>query len=503
MVYGSLYLILALATAGPFLFETSTEWNEVYGAAGARLGRGEDLYPPHTPYTYPPLMGAVALVVESAGVSMGRVIWLVINLLAGGLLLGWGWWLTRSPAAGSSEGRDAHAQDATSAGNPLTNSPGHLRRTTACGSLRDLDTRWGESAGGESENQRAPDGPASRAGKISRRRSWQEDVIFVLGLLCGVRYLLNGFSHLQTDIVIAALMMGGCWELSSRRPGWSGVLFGLATAIKGPAALWLGYLLFRGHGRAAGMMVVTTLCASLLPDLIAPAPNGSIWLSRWFQTQFSLVSKVDHYPGVWASTIENNQSLAGLVCRATIGQWERVGHEYVTSIVPEPILSPGEMKRIIYGIELGIGLVTLAAFLRNRRQAITRSGMALEAGVVLTLIVLVSPMSSKPHFAPMMLAGWVLARGALVSGHRLATLFLCLAVLGLNLGWNFWGGTVEFFALWSGAMTWGTIALWAGLMSLCFWPPRETRSLTDDAVDRGAGAELLDGGEFNAARAAA
>ncbi len=400
-IYTAIFAILALTVSVPFLSDTTTEWNEVYAAAANRLAQGEDLYPLHTNYTYPPFMAGVAYGVEAFGPTLGRILWLAINLIAVSFMIRWGWWLAGGRA-------------------------------------------W-------------PDRP-------------RDDAIFFLGLLCGLRYVLNGFSHLQTDMVIASLMVGGCVAVARGRSIASGLAFGLATAIKGPAFLWMGYLLYRRQFQSAGVMVVTILLASLLPDLIHPEPTGSIWLARWFQAKASLVDRDHHYPGVWASAIENNQSISGLVCRSLVGQWEKRDGEYLSRVVESESVSPGGMKSIIYLIESALAIATLVGFIRAGRLLPSTRRWAIEASLVLTLIVLVSPMSSKPHFASMILPGWVLARGAIEREYRSSAGFLMLALFGLNLGWNFWGDDVEFFALWIGAVTLGTAALWAGSLALLLFP---------------------------------
>jgi hypothetical protein len=408
-IYGTIFAILAVTVSVPFMSDRTSEWDDVYAAAANRLAQGEDLYPLHTNYTYPPFMAGVAYGVEAFGPTLGRAIWLAINLIAVAFMIRWGWWL----------------------------------------------------AGGRNW----PDHP-------------HDDAIFFLGLLCGLRYILNGFSHLQTDIVIASLMIGGAVAVARGRSIASGLAFGLATAIKGPAFLWMGYLLYRRQFRSAGVMVAVILLASLLPDLIHSEPTGSIWLARWFQAKASLVVRDQQYPGVWASAIENNQSISGLVCRGLVGQWQKQEGEYLSRVVPSDSITPRGMKSIIYAIESALAIATLVGFIRAGRLLPSTRRWAIEASLVLTLIVLVSPMSSKPHFASMLLPGWVLARGAIEREYRSSAGWLMLALFGLNLGWNFWGNDVEFFALWIGAVTLGTAALWAGLLVLLLFPATQARQMT-------------------------
>jgi hypothetical protein len=298
-----------------------------------------------------------------------------------------------------------------------------------------------------------------------------DDLVVLVGLFCGLRYILNGFAHLQTDIVIAALMLLGCERITRQKSMAAGILWGLATAIKGPALLLIGYLIYKRRVAASIAMAATIMMASLSTDLFYPAPTGSLWVQRWFQIQSAVLSNAEQYPGVWASTIENNQSLAGLVGRATVGVWQSRGSEFLTGVADQPRYSATDVKRILLAIELLLGVVSLGAFLiASGRQENSHRRIATECGIVLTLIVLVSPMSSKPHFISMILPGWLLARSAVIHQKPTSAGMLALALLGLNIGWNFFGNQIEFFALWTGAMTLGTIALWIGLVHMLCRP---------------------------------
>ena len=53
--------------------------------------------------------------------------------------------------------------------------------------------------------------------------------IWLLGLACGIRYVFDGLSHQQTDIVIAALLMFACWSLFRSHSWIAAICFGLAA----------------------------------------------------------------------------------------------------------------------------------------------------------------------------------------------------------------------------------------------------------------------------------
>src|SRR5262249_8797691 len=73
----------------------------------------------------------------------------------------------------------------------------------------------------------------------------REHFIWLLGLACGFRYVIDCLSHQQTDLVIGALVLGGCVALSHSRPLLAATWFGLAAGAKCTPLLWCGYLLWR------------------------------------------------------------------------------------------------------------------------------------------------------------------------------------------------------------------------------------------------------------------
>jgi hypothetical protein len=99
------------------------------------------------------------------------------------------------------------------------------------------------------------------------------------------------------------------------------------------------------------------------------------------------------------------------------------------------------------------------------------SEQALEAGMVLALMLVLSPMSSKAHFGTLLLPAFCLARAAAGSQDRLRWGLLAAAVvLGLaNKG--VLGNHLYTLALFYGATTVQTVLLLAGC-GLVLWQQR-------------------------------
>ena len=92
---------------------------------------------------------------------------------------------------------------------------------------------------------------------------------------------------------------------------------------------------------------------------------------------------------------------------------------------------------------------------------------ALEGGVVLLLMLLLSPMSSKAHFGVLLVPGFCLARSALAGGQgRYASRVLLGLAVGLAVVANkdLLGGRLYTLALWYGSATWQALALLAGCL---------------------------------------
>jgi hypothetical protein len=85
-----------------------------------------------------------------------------------------------------------------------------------------------------------------------------------------------------------------------------------------------------------------------------------------------------------------------------------------------------------------------------------------EIGMMLCLMLLLSPVSSKPHFCILLLPAWTVAREALLRRDRL----LCAAtyasvLMGLTANKDLVGAAIYDAAKWSGVITWQSLLLFA------------------------------------------
>jgi len=295
----------------------------------------------------------------------------------------------------------------------------------------------------------------------------REMQVLAIGALCSVTYGLNTLAHQQTDLVIGALVFGGCAALLAGRGVLGAILIGLGAAFKGPPLLFAAYFAFRRNWLASALIVATALSVNLLPDLVNHPVSGT-WLGRWLGRYVLPTAHIDTTLGTWGSALIYNQSLVGTLQRIvnTGLVWGPAGLE----VVGRPVLGNRSLKTIAYGVMIGMLVVSAWAGQRGRRersearQHVEFPGVtAFECALVVLLMLLMSPMSGLAHFAVLALPGLCLARVAVFGRSRFAIWSLAIAaVAAVSLNKDLVGGVAYNAILWGGGATAGTLALWVG-----------------------------------------
>jgi hypothetical protein len=291
--------------------------------------------------------------------------------------------------------------------------------------------------------------------------SWKWHAVFWIGVLLSLRFLVAPLENHQTDMVIAALVMIGacrCWRGNGLG---AGVSWGIAAAMKCTPLLFGLYLLWRGRWRPAIVMGAVALGLNLLPDLLWPQPNGGSYLADWSRTFLARVGQ--DAPGAWFSDVLLNQSLAGMVNRlATFGvPWS--ASEFVDRAATAPAWPPLVMRGLVCGT--GLALLGLSVFHWGRigRQPAPvyryeagplpwhRLHVGLDVAMIVCLMLLLSPMSSKAHYAVLVLPslfvarrvvesptrGWMILLGAMaITGPLTAKGLLGKSLGDLTLAWG-------------------------------------------------------------------
>jgi hypothetical protein len=420
-VYPFLALAVFAAVTGPFLRKADSQFDNVYLRAAQRLQTGEDIYPLRDGYLYPPLMAWMSIPLAQMPPSVARCVWLAINFASLAFL-----WI-------------------------------------ACWRL----------AGGK---------------RLRDESDWREHLACWIGLAIAFRFGLDCLQNQQTDILIAALVVGGIALLqgTSRLSGGLAVFlaatcFGLAAGMKCTALLFAPYLLYRGRWLAAVWVAFLAVGLNLLPNLTSEPDSGGWWLGEWVHRYLAVLGRSDHSPGVWGSAVTLNQSWSGALYRwfATSWTWDAAGFQVIARTNAP---TPTTLKWITYGSEAALVLL-FAGLLGPRRLLPTDRGrLALECSIIMLLMVLLSPMSSKPHFVVLLLPAWLLARSAVRTRDPvlLTTLVASFASATLTIK-DLATPNLASLGMWYGGVTWSTVLLLLG----CGWTLiRDQRAAQMGAADR-------------------
>jgi hypothetical protein len=286
----------------------------------------------------------------------------------------------------------------------------------------------------------------------------REHLILLGGLACGLPFVLDCWSNRQIDVIVAAIVIHGCLQLSADRSLIAGAWFGLAAALKCTPLLWAPYLVWRRQFLAASLLVGVAIVLNLAPDWTHPSPRGSRF-QQWVTCFLTPMTQKDHDPGVWASAINFNHSVAGVCNRwLTAAQIVHEGHAEV--VMATDRVSPTVLKTVVYGIDAALAFIALLAVRRRRHGG---GETSLEYCLVLLLMLLLSPMSSKPHFCTLVFPGFCMARIAVERRGKIVMGLLGSAiVLVLFSNKDLCGARVYDFALWYGSVVDSTAALFLG-----------------------------------------
>ena len=198
-------------------------------------------------------------------------------------------------------------------------------------------------------------------GKKLNRGRWNatEAIICILGLIAGMRYIQGAFGHQQSDILIDALLVAGCYAWQYRRGFLAASAWAVAAAFKGPPLIMAIYLAWRGRWLAAAWMIVLAIGLNLVPDLIDHSPNG-IWLGQWYTR---IVKPTSSQIGAWYVDVTINQSIAGAAHRFFTTDWQLANHQLIVTS-GKKVISDRALKLIVYSLDAGLLLIAASAMAR-------------------------------------------------------------------------------------------------------------------------------------------
>ena len=103
----------------------------------------------------------------------------------------------------------------------------------------------------------------------------------LLPLLLTIRWSLSNFEHLQVNIIILALTLGGLWYHRNHRNVAAGFLIGAAAALKVMPVLFVPYFFWRRQWKAMAWTVIGTAGFSLAPVLVYGPGKFADQVSEW------------------------------------------------------------------------------------------------------------------------------------------------------------------------------------------------------------------------------
>jgi hypothetical protein len=228
--------------------------------------------------------------------------------------------------------------------------------------------------------------------------------------------------------------------------------------------------------------VAVAVGVNLLPNLVFTPEGGTLWVVQWYRDYLAPMSRASFFPGFWYSDPVYNQSLAGAALRWFSTDWTITAEGFTLLTHGSPVGAP-VVKALLYGLEATLVGGAVVCLRRRSKHANDPASQAWEFSIVLLLMLLLSPMSSKPHFCTLLLPGFCLARRALTERNWFLGLLLLLAIFaGLSGIKGLLGSDAASVALWWGNVMWSTFILLAGCAYVLLRERRFAVPLSDSAM---------------------
>jgi hypothetical protein len=318
----------------------------------------------------------------------------------------------------------------------------------------------------------------------------REHWAFLLGLVCALQFALNSLTHLQTDLLIGALLTAGCGAIVARKSMRAATWIGLAAAFKCTPLLFAPYLVWKRKPVAAAWLIIIAIGANVLPNTVHAPPQRGLWLAEWSRLYLAPMERSNYVPGDWKNQLDNNQSFAGAAKRWLMTTWRIAPGEF--HVVDRDRHPSPAVIRMSYLLSCIVALL-IAAWAMWRRvrskspdAASSAEGHVphwpsrdiIECGIVLLLMVLLSPNSSRAHFCVMLLPAFCIGRIAFGEKSRCLTVLLIAAAVCSTLSIHIrLDATLaaEQILLWIGVVMFAAISLlWASIIALIHPPSKET-----------------------------
>lgn len=260
--------------------------------------------------------------------------------------------------------------------------------------------------------------------------------IAALTLVLASQYIIRDLDDGGPHLILLAILVGGIYCAWGGQETKGAIWFGLATALKAPAGLFLPFFVWKRQWRLAAFGCAATGFWIVLP-IVWMGPSGW-WVHQWEWTRVALGSVLGHRAGLADKSEQRvqNQALRPAVMRYLVTYPEshplRLSHPGYRPVMN---LSAVTANGLAAGVMLGL----LATFCwRARRGYHGRADPAwlLECSAVLILALLLSPVTWVQHLVLMVPALYLIAAegcGFKALGRPAATAMWAYVVLAIML----------------------------------------------------------------------
>ena len=292
--------------------------------------------------------------------------------------------------------------------------------------------------------------------KLARPERNKWFLLVFLPLLVTLRFLSDNTHRGQANILILLLCVLTLYFFSRGRLGWAALFLAMAIAIKLTSLLLIGYFLFKRKFRFCGLTAVCLVFFLLLPTASAGFNQN--------------IRALKQYPTVAANIYDHdklNQSLPNTMFHL----FHPVAIKDNTDIhflkLDETLI-----KWLTYMLILAMAL--FSAFQLRRKEENSAMVFNIEFSIVITLMLLFSPVSRKDHFVTLLIPYFFyfhslldpsffkqIRKKKLLLTFLLASFLLSSVTVETVVG-NLANDLLESYF----CVTWGIIMLWIGLLVL-------------------------------------
>lgn len=313
------------------------------------------------------------------------------------------------------------------------------------------------------------------------KHSFKQNALFwiLVGAIVG-RYVVSPIENYSHDLLIGFFVVLAirCW--ATQKEGAGGVAMGIAAACKATPLLFLPFLLLQRRWKSGAVMAVVTVAAFLVPDILFPRADSS-WAGYWFSVVTNSLHVTDGKNAVphWSTWNQLNQSLSGTIERL-FSFPEHPDKDAVD--VRITTLTSGTISIItLFARAMILGAVCIAFLQPSKAPVVFRRFC--EGALLVSAMLLLSPMSSKAHFFLLLLPAVVMVRTYIWEKRDwvLTIIFISMFVYGTLTVKDLIGTDAGHAVLATGSVTWCTLLAMLGtwrVMHLSKNMPQESSSVS-------------------------